>query len=169
MGTSRIDGKVEAVWLKRKRAKFAVYDRIAFTLPDGRTRTVGKSLVGSAVAERLVPGTSGRFYLYSAIDHQGIHGFRDGDGEAAFAFPTVNETAMLVVVAINLVWLAVAIAALGQVPLIALVLTVVGVPLYFLYRNTRMEARRQFDADAAYAPSPADAAPAPAAEPALGG
>ena len=33
------------------------------------------------------PGTSGRFYLYTAIDHRGIHGVRDDEGRSAFAFP----------------------------------------------------------------------------------
>ncbi|HEY0013647.1 MAG TPA: hypothetical protein VGB79_12450 [Allosphingosinicella sp.] len=150
MGTRTIDGTVEAVWLRRRRSKVAVYDKIRFRLEDGGTHLLGKSIVGAAVAERLVPGARGRFYLYSAIDHQGVHGIRAG-GRGDFAFPTVNENAMAVLALLNATWLGVAVTLTGKVPLLPLFLTAVTVPGYFLHRRTRSEARRQFDADGQYA------------------
>jgi hypothetical protein len=152
MGSDRIDGTIEAVWLKRRRDKLAVYDKIQFRLASGGERVIGKSIVAPAVADRLVPGTSGRFYLYSAIDHKGVSGVRDAAGGAVFGFPTVNETAMLVVGALNIVWLGLAVSLAGVVPILPLILTVCSIPLYFLYRGTRLEARRRFDADGGFAP-----------------
>ncbi|HEX8193183.1 MAG TPA: hypothetical protein VF552_09805 [Allosphingosinicella sp.] len=149
MGTRRIDGTVEAIWLKQRRSKVAVYDKIRFRLADGSTHMLGKSVVGAAVADRLVPGTSGRFYLYSAIDHQGVHGIRSG-GRADFDFPTLNETAMRTLALLNGTWLGIAVAVTGKVPLLPLFLTAVTVPGYFLYRRTRGEARRQFEADSGF-------------------
>ena len=160
MGTSTIDGTLEAVWLKRRRAKLAIYDKLEFRLADGSTRTIGKSVVAAPVAERLVPGTSGRFYLYTSIDHKGLHGIRDDQGGAVFGFATANETVMLVVVLVNAVWLALSVALRDAVPILALALTVLGVPGFFLYRKTRLEARAQFEADSGYAP-PAAAARQP--------
>ncbi|HEX8643025.1 MAG TPA: hypothetical protein VF702_03835 [Allosphingosinicella sp.] len=160
MGTRTIDGTLEAVWLKRRRAGAAVYDRMQFRLADGRAVTVGKSVVGAAVADRLVPGTSGRFYLYEAIDHKGLHGVRDASGGAVYAFPTVNETAMAVVASLNLAWLAASVALADKVPLLPLFVTLIAVPGYFLYRATRMAARRQFENDAGYQAAAADSAAA---------
>jgi len=156
MGTKTIDGTLEAVWLKRRRANIAIYDRLQFRLADGRGVTVGKSVVGPAVADRLVPGTSGRFYLFTAIDHKGLHGVREAGGGAAFAFPTVNETAMGIVALLNIAWLTASILLADKIPLLPLFLTLLSVPGYFLYRATRTEARRQFEGDADYrAPSAA--------------
>ena len=162
MGTSTIDGVVEAVWLKKRRSKLAVYDKIPFRLADGSERTVGKSIVGAKVADRLVPGTSGRFYLYKAIDHKGLHGIRDARGAAVCDFPRVNETAMLVVVLINAVWLVLAAVLAGMLPVLPLILIAVGVPLLLLYGHSRREAVRQFEADRSYAPPPAAATVRPA-------
>lgn len=150
MGTRTIDGTLEAVWLKRRRATLAVYDKLQFRLADGREVIVGKSVVGAAVADRLVPGTSGRFYLYEAIDHKGLHGVRDAAGTAVYAFPTVNETAMAIVALLNLAWLAASVLLAGKVPLLPLFLAALSVPVFFLYRATRMAARRQFESDEGY-------------------
>ena len=158
MGTKVIDGTLEAVWLKRRRSGVAVYDKLQFRLADGRAVTVGKSIVGPAVADRLVPGTSGRFYLYEAIDHKGLHGIRDAAGAAVYAFPTVNETAMAVVALLNILWLGASAVLADKVPLLPLFVTALAVPGYILYRATRMAARRQFEDDAGYAPPAAAAA-----------
>jgi hypothetical protein len=165
MGTSIIDGTVEAVWLKRRRSKVAVYDKILFRLADGRTRSIGKSVVGPAVADRLVPGTSGRFYLYTAIDHHGLHGLRDREGRAVYAFPTVNETAMLILACLNALWLILSIVLADRVPLLPLFLTVCAFPGWFLYRQTRVQAQRQFDGDTGYAASASVASAGMADEP----
>lgn len=152
MGGDRIDGTVEAVWLKKRRENFAIYDRMLFRLPNGAERSLGKSLVSPEVADRLVPGTRGRFYLYSAVDHKGVAGVRDAAGGAVFGIPRVNETAIMAVAAVNVTWLVLAVAIAGAVPLLPLLLSLFSVPLYFLYRSTRVSAKRQFDADASYVP-----------------
>jgi hypothetical protein len=155
MGTRTIDGTLEAVWLKRRRSSLAIYDRLQFRLADGRQVDVGKSIAAPAVADGLVPGTSGRFYLYEAIDHKGVHGLRDACGGAVYAFPTVNETAMGIVAALNVLWLAASVLLTDRIPLLPLFVAAIAVPGYILYRGTRLEARRQFDRDAGYAPAAA--------------
>jgi hypothetical protein len=151
--TSKIDGTIDAVWLKRRGSAVAVYERIDFKLADGTTRSLGKTVVAPAVADRLVPGRRGRFYLYNAIDHKGVHGVRDESGEI-FGFPKVNERAILFLVVINLVWLATAVLGAGLVPVFPLAAIFIGLPVWFLYRDARVGARRQFEADRAFAPPP---------------
>ena len=51
-----------------------------FRLDDGSTKTWAKAVVMNNVADLLKPGTRGRFYLYTAIDHRGVHGVRTDDG-----------------------------------------------------------------------------------------
>jgi len=147
MGTSYIDGTIESAALKRKRRNIAIFDHIRFKLADGSNRTVGKSVAAGEIADRLQPGASGRFYLYTSIDHKGVHGVRDGQGKAVYGFPTTNETLMLVVVGINLAWLIAAVTLGGVIPILPTLLVVLGIPAWFLYRKTRLETRRQFDAD----------------------
>ena len=48
------------------------------------------------VADALKPGTRGRFYLYTAIDHRGIHGVRTADGREIYGFGKQNEIISLV-------------------------------------------------------------------------
>jgi hypothetical protein len=163
MGVSTIDGTLEEAVLKRVRRNLRVYERLTFRLADGSTRSIAKSIVDAPVAERLLPGTSGRFYLYTAIDHRGLHGLRDATGQAVFSYPTNNEKALLVVMPILLLWIVVALVLQGGIPILGALVLLVSIPFYFLYRATRMEARRQFEADSAFAaPSPPPAAAAPA-------
>ena len=42
--------------------------------------------------------------------------------------------------------------ALGDAPLLAAILLVLSVPMYFLYRRTRVQAEGQFQGDAGYRP-----------------
>lgn len=155
MGVSTIDGTLEEAVLKRVRRNLRVYERLTFRLNDGTTKSVGKAIVEAPVAEKLLPGTRGRFYLYTAIDHRGVHGVRDEAGQATFAYPTNNEKAMLVIMPLMLLWVLVGIFLLGGLPILATIVLLISVPAYFLYRNTRVEAQRQFDADSAYrTPSP---------------
>jgi hypothetical protein len=101
MATSTIDGTVEEAVLKRRRPKASVYERIKFRLDDGSTRTWAKAIVGNEVANLLAPGTRGRFYLFTAIDHRGVSGVRTDDGREAFAVSKVNELAGMWIVIIN--------------------------------------------------------------------
>ena len=147
MGVSTIDGTIEAVVLKRARRNVRIYERVTFRLADGSSKSIAKAVVEAKVAELLMPGTSGRFYLYTGFDHRGIHGVRDAQGRAVFGFAKANETAMLVVVIIALAMVGAYLAILDALSIWGILLLILGVPAYFLYRRTRLEAERQFQAD----------------------
>jgi hypothetical protein len=157
MATSTIDGTVEEAVLKRRRPKASVYERIKFRLDDGSTRTWAKAIVGNEVANLLAPGSRGRFYLFTAIDHRGVSGVRTDDGREAFAVSKVNELAGMWIVIINVLLTIFYIAVMDGVSILALILIVLGVPMFFLYRQTRLDAEKAFQADAGYRP-PARAA-----------
>lgn len=154
LSTSIIDGTIEEVELKQRRKLASVYSRILFRLPDGSTKTWGKSVVANNVADRLKPGTKGRFYLYSAIDHRGVHGVRTADGAETFGFGRVNEYASIGIFVVSALTVALTLAVFGAPQLLATILLVLSVPMYLLYRGTRVQAERQFAADAGYRPSP---------------
>ena len=147
MAVSIIDGTIEAMVLKRVRQNVRVYERIDFRLDGGGTSSITKAVVEAKVAERLEPGVSGRFYLYKAIDHRGIHGLRDKEGRALFGFSSMNERAMLVTIAIGTVLTILYVALLDKISLWGPLLVVLGVPGYFLYRSTRVDAESQFRGD----------------------
>ena len=163
MGVSTIDGTLEEAVLKRVRRNIRVFERLTFRLRDGTTKSVAKAVVDAPVAERLVPGTSGRFYLYTAVDHRGVHGVRADDGQSVFGYPKNNEKIMLVMIPLLTVWILIGIAMIQDAPLLPTILLLLSIPFYFLYRNTRLQAQRQYEADSARPP----AAPL-AAEPAVG-
>src|SRR5689334_6271120 len=152
MATSTIDGTVEEAVLKRRRPKVRVYERIKFRLDDGSTKTWTKAIAGNDVANLLAPGTRGRFYFFTAIDHRGVSGVRAEDGREAFAFARVNEYAgMGIFISMSLL-VVLEIALLNQVSIWALILAVLGLPMYFLYRQTRLDAERAFREDAGHRP-----------------
>src|SRR5688572_5101937 len=152
MPVSTIDGTLEAAALKRRVRNISVYDSITFRRNDGTEHRLGKSVVPNEVADALKPGTKGRFYLYSSIDHKGVHGVRSADGTAAYGYAQNNERLMLIVLVLNALWLIGGILLDGQVRLFPLALVVLAVVVYPLYRKTRIESRRQFDADTGYQP-----------------
>lgn len=150
MSVSIIDGTLEAANLKRRARSASVYDSIQFRRPDGREERLGKTIVANPVADALKPGTRGRFYIYSAIDHRGMHGLRTADGVAIHEFPGSSERLMLIVLIINLVLLVGRFALEGKVWFLPLALVVLTGIVYPLYRKTRIESLRQFDADGGY-------------------
>lgn len=152
MAVSIIDGTIEEVELKRRRKLASVFSRILFRLPDGSAKTWGKSVVWNDVADRLRPGTKGRFYLYTAIDHRGIHGVRTADGDEVYGFGRVNEYVSIGVFVVSALTVALSVLALDSLPLLAAILLVLSVPMYLLYRNTRVQAERQFRDDSGYRP-----------------
>lgn len=166
MGVSTIDGTLEEAVLKRVRRNIRIYERLTFRLRDGSSKSVAKAVVDAPVAEKLLPGTSGRFYLYTAIDHRGVHGVRSDSGGSVFGYPKNNEKIMLVMIPLLTLWVGAALIFLGGIPILPSIILVLSVPFFFLYRNTRLQAQRQFDSDSGYAPA---AAPPPlAGEPAVG-
>lgn len=162
MAVSTIDGTLAEAKLKTARRNLRIYEYLKFRLADGSEKTVAKSIVDAEVAALLEPGTSGRFYLYTAIDHRGIHGVRAADGRTAFKYPKNNETAMLIVAGIGVLLLLLNLA-MDRLSIWGLLCIVLGVPGYLLYRSTRGTAERQWEADGGYRPPmPAAAEPASA-------
>jgi len=146
MGVSVIDGTLEAAALKRVRGKTRVYQSLTFKLRDGSSKSIAKAIAHEDVCALLEPGNSGRFYLYTAVDHRGIHGVRDDKGRSVFAYSKVNETAMLVTAGIGILMLF-AFLAMDRISIWPILCIVIGVPFYFLYRQTRAEATRQYESD----------------------
>ena len=167
MGVHIIDGTIESLSLKRSVMNLRVFREIRFNLRDGGQRTVAKAVVDKEVAILLQPGVSGRFYMFQALDQRGVHGVRDDQGHAVYKFPKNNENAMLIVVLFCLLWVAATLYSVQGVPIWGTLVVLLGTPYYFYLRSLRGEAKRQFDADRAFAPAPPAAAPL-AAEPAVG-
>ena len=151
MAVSYIDGTLEQAELKRAPLNLRIYKQLTFRLRDGKARTIQKAIVDAEVAALLEPGVSGRFYLFNAPDHRGVHGIRDDQGRAVFAFPRNNERAMLIVSIMGIVLLG-ATLAMGMMSGWALITIALGVPFYFIFRSTRIAAERQYEGDGGYAP-----------------
>lgn len=154
MAVSTIDGTVEEAVLKRRRNQGSVYDRIKFRLDDGSTKTWTKAIVMNDVAALLAPGTRGRFYTFTAIDLRGISGVRTDDGREASGIARTNEYIGLAMVVIMGLITIVSVTAFDEVRILPLVLLVLGLPMYLLSRQTRVDAEKQFAADAGYRPPP---------------
>lgn len=152
MATSTIDGTVEEAVLRRRRAKASFYDRVKFRLDDGSTKTWTRAHVGNDVGDLLVPGTRGRFYLFTAIDHRGISGVRTADGREAFGVNRINEYAGLGIFISMTLLTILYITMLEKVSLWALILAILGLPMFFYYRQNRVDAEKAFRADAGYRP-----------------
>lgn len=148
MSVTAIDGTLEAASLKRKVRNISIYDSIVIRRDGGGEERLGKTMVSNPVADLLEPGTRGRFYTYASIDHKGMHGVRTADGKAAYDFPQNNEKIAIFVFVVNAIWLIGGVLLDGGVRLFPLALTALAVVIYPLYRKTRMEALRQFEADA---------------------
>ena len=155
MATSIIDGAVEEATFKRAFRKMQVWGPLKFRLRDGSTKTLDKVIIDASLAPYITPGNSGRFYCYAAIDHRGIHGVRTDGGEAHYAFARNNEISGIICAVVGLFLTIMYIAFWDKVSIWGLICIVLGVPLYFLYRQTRLDAEKQFDADSAYVAPPA--------------
>jgi hypothetical protein len=152
MATSTIDGTVEEAVLRRRRLKASFYDRVKFRLDDGSTKTWTRAHVANDVGDLLVPGTRGRFYFFTAIDHRGISGVRTADGREAFGVNRINEYAGLGITISMTMLTILYITMLDKVSIWALVLAILGLPMFFLYRQNRVDAEKAFRADAGYRP-----------------
>ena len=159
MSTSIIDGTVEEATFKRAFAKMQVWGPLVFRLPNGDIKTLDKVIIESSLAPYIAPGISGRFYCYAAIDHRGIHGVRTDQGEAHYAFARNNEIVSLISAGFGALLIAISLAFQQWITGWAYICLIIGVPGYFLYRETRLNAEKQFDADSGFVPAPA-AAPA---------
>lgn len=152
MAQSRIDGTVEEAVIRRRRSQGSFYDSIKFRLDDGSTKTWTKAHVMNNVGDLLTPGTRGRFYLFTAIDHRGVSGVRTDDGREAFGVAKLNELVGMWLVIINILLTILYITVLKGISVLALILIVLGVPMFFLYRQNRLDAEKAFRDDAGYRP-----------------
>jgi hypothetical protein len=157
MAISTIDGTIEEVVIKRRRSQGSVYERIKFRLDDGSVRTSSNSQVLNHVGDLLLPGTRGRFYLFKTLDQRGVSGVRTDEGKEAFGVTKLNETVSLWIAIINLlltVFYATVFDDVSFLPrFIAAFLAVAGVPMYFYYRQNRLDAEKAFRADAGFRPA----------------
>lgn len=158
MGVSTIDGTLVEAHLKTARRNMRVYSQLKFRDASGSEQNVAKAIVDAEVAASLLPGTSGRFYMFQQIDHRGLHGLRTSDGKAVCKFPKTNENAMLAVGFIGL-FLIVLTLAMDKISGWGVICVVLGFSGYFLYRSTRLAAEQQFAQDDGYR-APAAAEPA---------
>ncbi|MDT9600578.1 hypothetical protein [Sphingosinicella rhizophila] len=159
MSTSIVEGVVEEAKLKRARGGISIFDHIRFQLDDGGTRTINKAVVAKDVAEKLTPGSRGRFYLFTAFDLKGVHGVRSADGASVYGFPGNNEKVFILLGIVNILWIAFRVAVDGQVPFLAVGLIILAIVGYVLMSKGRREARKQFDDDESQAPAAVDTAP----------
>jgi hypothetical protein len=138
MATSTIDGTVEEAVLRRRRNQLSVYESIKFRLDDGSTKTWTKAQVMNNVAPLLAPGTRGRFYLFTGIDHRGISGVRTDDGREAFGAVKLLEQAwiwsLVIAIVLLVLWL-----AMSKISFLAVILIVLSGPMYLVTRQNRLE------------------------------
>ena len=154
MSTSIIDGTIAETEPGRRRPAATVFKSIRFDLADGSSRTMKRAIVANAVADELVVGANGRFYLFKAFDISGIHGVRMADGRAVHAFPGSNQKLFLISTILALVWITLRVVSEGDVPLLGVALAILGVVGWYFMGKGKTEARRQFESDAG-APRPA--------------
>jgi hypothetical protein len=147
MAVSIVDGTLESFELKRKTPSVSIYRDLVIRDGEGRETRLNKAVAARKVADQLKAGLAGRFYLYSAIDHKGVHGFRLQDGSKAHAFPVMNERVMLLVLVLNCVLLIGRLAIEGKIWILPLLLILLAAAIYPLYRKTHLEARDQFEKD----------------------
>ncbi len=152
MAVSTIDGTLEAVTVKRKASKVWRLSGLVFRKADGSTTELASAVATPQVGAALLPGTTGRFYLYSAIDHKGIHGIRPSGGALVRGFMRTNETLMIALFFLNLAWVGLTIALRDGIPLLGAGLMIFSGVFYFVYRATRLEAEGQVAADNPAAP-----------------
>lgn len=145
MSVSIVDGTVtEAVRTKTK--PFAQFSTLTISRTDGGTERIKGPVAATEIGERLVPGAEGRFYLFKAFDHQGVHGIRLADGTDLHAYPGNNIRLFVMAMVIAAAWIAISVLN-DKLPLFAVLLFVGSVIGFVLTRRTRNETRRQFDAD----------------------
>lgn len=147
MGTSIVDGTVETATITRKRKNIAIISPLTFRLNDGGSRTIKRAIVSGLVADLVQPGSSGRFYLSTTMDLKGVHGARTAQG-TAYDFPgRNNKIVFMVVVIVNILWMALRIATDGGLPLLGVALMTLGAVGFFLTQKAQKESKAQFDND----------------------
>ncbi|MGZ8282556.1 MAG: hypothetical protein ACXWUN_06335 [Allosphingosinicella sp.] len=147
MSVSIIDGTITEAVPGRRAMGVRYFKRLVFQRTDGSSHTVAKAMVHADLAERMQPGSSGRFYTFAAFDHRGVHGYRDDHGRASFHFPRNSEIVLGIVLVPVALWVFYVLFAWAGIPIFWTILLVLGVISLIHYRHVRHEAERQFAAD----------------------
>lgn len=153
MSVHVIEGKVVEAPVKFSRRGIVRFEHLTLARTDGQTERIAKPVTTAELAEAIVPGAEGRFYLYKVLDVRGIHGVRLADGTALYAYPGQNVRIFLLVVVMSLAWLALRFFDRGDLPILGLILFAFGAVGYFLTHSNRAETLRQFEGDAAFEPA----------------
>ena len=150
MPTPIIDGRIEAADLRRAKGGATIFRSITFQQDGVGTRTIRNAVVKDNVAAELVPGASGRFYLYNAFDLKGVHGVPTTGGRGGYGFAGTNQKIFLILGIFNIIWIIFTIAVRGGVPLLGAALLVLSIVGYIFMGKGQREAQEQFDGDAGY-------------------
>lgn len=150
MGTSIVDGTIESIEAGRKNKKIAVFKTIVFRETGGETRTIKKAVVTGDLKDQIVPGNSGRFYLFTAFDIKGIHGLRKADGTALYDYPgKTNKKIFIGLIIVSFLLIALRVSTGDGLPLLSVLLIGLGGFGWYATSKSERETRRQFDGDAA--------------------
>ncbi|HTM96813.1 MAG TPA: hypothetical protein VL100_13500 [Croceibacterium sp.] len=152
MPTSMIDGTVEDADVRTDRGGVKIFRSIRFRLADGSEHTVEKAVTTKAVGDELVPGASGRFYLFKAFDIKGVHAVRMADGRAVHGFPGNNQRIFLLAGIVAVLWNAILIATRESISLLAVAMIVLSVVGWYFTSKGKREAQAQFEGDSGYSP-----------------
>ncbi len=152
MPTSMIDGTVEDADVRTDRGGVKIFRSIRFRLADGSEHTVEKAVTTKAVGDELVPGASGRFYLFRAFDIKGVHAVRMADGRAVHGFPGNNQRIFLLAGIVAVLWNAILIATRESISLLAVAMIVLSVVGWYFTSKGKREAQAQFEGDSGYSP-----------------
>jgi len=150
MPTSMIDGTVEEADVRTDRAGVKIFRCIRFRLNDGSEHTIEKVVTTKAVGDEIVPGASGRFYLFKAFDIKGVHGMRTADGGAVHGFPGNNQRIFLLAGIVAVLWNAILIATRDSISLLAVAMIVLSVVGWYFTSKGKREAQAQFEGDIDY-------------------
>lgn len=163
MSVSVIEGRILEAPVRFSRKGVVRYGHLEFARRDGAIERIGSPVTTDRIAALIAPGAEGRFYLYKVLDVKGIHGVRLADGGEQYDYPGNNAGIFAGAVAIGLAWNAVRIFGYGDVSLTGALVLALGIVGFVMTRNSRAEARRQFDTDAGTLRQPSSATEAAAA------
>ena len=153
MAVELIEGRVDAAQPRRQKGKYGYFDTLTFHDSSGAERRMAKVCAAGEVLEVLKRGGGGRFYLSSFGGQTGVHGVRMDDGTAAYSHYNNMEMIVLIGVAAGAVMAAIGLAGASGFMITPVIIGAALAVAYVFMRKSRMDGRRQYEADAA-APVP---------------
>jgi len=146
MALELLDGTIDPATPKRRKGKYAFFDRLQFRDRSGNTRNLGKICVAGPVADAVTKGGTGRFYLSSGGGQTGIHGIRLDDGTSAYAH--YNNLELIVMIG-TLAGLACLVLRLfgAAAPVTPIIIGIVLAGFWIFLRSVRLAGKRQYDSD----------------------